>query len=309
VICADSTDNDSFNHHFVGSQDMTKSKNRVRSLVVAACAVLAAAASYADSSKSLDTILENQEESIKARYQYRHPGETLEFFGIKPGMTVVEVLPGGGWYTKLLLPYVGSEGRIIGVNYAGDMWPLFGFFNEEQLESFKTWIPEWVTGVEEARGDGDATASAFEFGSMPESMAGTADAVVMIRATHNLARFEDQGGYLTKALMDVNRILKPGGIVGLVQHEAAEDNSAVVTDGSAGYLQESYVVAQMEKNGFELMGKSHINHNHDDQPGADDMVWRLPPSLATSEEDPELREKYQAIGESNRMTLKFRKVR
>ena len=132
---------------------------------------------------------------------------------------------------------------------------------------------------------------------------------MMIRATHNLARFEDQGGYLTKALMDVNRILKPGGIVGLVQHEAAEDNTAVVTDGSAGYLQESYVVAQMEKNGFELLGKLHINHNHDDQPGEGDIVWRLPPSLATSEEDPELREKYLAIGESNRMTLKFRKVR
>jgi len=90
------------------------------------------------SARPLDTILAAQPDDVKARYQYRHPDQTLTFFGIEPGMTVVEALPGGGWYTKILLPLLGEEGTLIGADYALDMWPKFGFMNDEQLEAKKT---------------------------------------------------------------------------------------------------------------------------------------------------------------------------
>ena len=80
--------------------------------------------------EGLAAVLAEQPDTVKARFEYRHPQQTLEFFGIAPGMTVVEALPGGGWYTKVLLPYVGPKGRLIGVDYAPDMWPLFGFFGD-----------------------------------------------------------------------------------------------------------------------------------------------------------------------------------
>ena len=103
-------------------------------------------------------------------------------------------------------------------------------------------------------------------------------------------------------------MLKPDGLVGVVQHRAAVAGSASGTDGSRGYLVEAEVILMFEEAGFELVATSDINANPLDQPGVDDIVWRLPPSLATSKDDPELREKMQAIGESDRMTLLFRKT-
>ncbi|MEE4330231.1 MAG: hypothetical protein V2J10_05135, partial [Wenzhouxiangella sp.] len=84
----------------------------------------------AEQSDRLGRVLDAQPDDAKARYEHRHPRETLEFFGIEPGMTVVEALPGGGWYTRILLPYLGEEGRLVAANYALDMWPLFPFGNE-----------------------------------------------------------------------------------------------------------------------------------------------------------------------------------
>jgi len=102
-------------------------------------------------------------------------------------------------------------------------------------------------------------------------------------------------------------VLKPGGTMGVVQHHAREDMSDEFADGSHGYLKKSFVIAAAEQAGFEFVAESDINANPNDQPGEEDIVWRLPPSFATSAEDPELKAKLAAVGESNRMTLKFRK--
>ena len=260
-----------------------------------------------EATNELSAILAAQPNAVVARYVYRHPEETLNFFGIKPGMTVVEALPGGGWYSKLLLPHLGAEGQLIGANYPNDMWPLFGFFSEERIAKLATWTTDWPAGAQEWRGENAASVSAFEFGKAPENFNGTADAVLLIRALHNLARFEDQGGFLTTAIADSYNVLKPGGIVGVVQHHAPDSASDEWANGSRGYLKKSFVIAQMQAAGFEFVASSDVNANSKDQPTAEDMVWRLPPSLRGAKEDAELTAKMLAIGESNRMTLKFRK--
>jgi predicted methyltransferase len=258
-------------------------------------------------SERLSLVLAAQPEETQARYPYRHPQETLEFFGIEPGMTVVEALPGGGWYTKILLPYLGNDGQLIGADYAREMYPLFGFFSEEQLKAKDTWIEDFTADAKEWTGDDGARASAFVFGSMPDELKGTADAVLFIRALHNLARFEAEGGHLTAALRNAYDALKPGGIVGVVQHHARDGMSDDWASGRNGYLKRDFLIGRMEEAGFEFVAASDINANESDQPTEEDIVWRLPPSLATSKEDPELKAKMEAVGESNRITLKFRK--
>ena len=255
----------------------------------------------------LAAIMEAQPEDVQARYAYRHPLETLEFFEIAPGSVVVEALPGRGWYTKILAPYLGPEGSLAGADYSQDMYPLFGFFSEEQLKAKETWTTDWVAGTAEWGMEDAAPISAFVFGSMPEEMKGSADTVLFIRALHNLFRFENDGQFLTTALQDAFDVLKPGGTVGIVQHHARQEMPDEWAMGQNGYLKYRFVMDAMKGAGFEFVGAIDANANDLDQPTADDLVWRLPPSLVTSKEDPELREKMKAIGESNRMTLKFRK--
>ena len=257
--------------------------------------------------RALDEALASQQAEVKARFVYRHSKETLEFCGIKPGMTVVEGLPGGGWYTKILLPYLGVDGTLIGADYAEDMYPKFGFFSQEDLDAKKTWVADWTAKANGWRADDDAKVVAFQFGSMPAEMKGTADAVFLVRALHNLARFESDGAYLTTALNEAFEALKPGGVAGVVQHMARDDKSDEWANGSHGYLKQSFVIERMEKAGFVFEESTDINENPADQPGEADIVWRLPPSYATSRENAELKAQMQAIGESNRMTLRFRK--
>ena len=255
----------------------------------------------------LDAVLDAQADETKARYGFRHPRDTLEFFGVAPGTVVVEALPGRGWYTKILAAYVGPEGSVLGVDYAQAMFPLFGFFSEEQLKAKETWAADWVAGTAEWGIENGAPISAFVFGSMPEELKGTADTVLFVRALHNLARFEGDGQYLSAALQNAYDALKPGGVVGVVQHHAREDMPDDWAGGQNGYIKYRFVVDRMIEAGFEFVGAIDINANEADQPTTEDMVWRLPPSLVTSRDDPELREQMLAIGESNRMTLKFRK--
>ncbi len=256
------------------------------------------------SSITLVDLLNAQSDDFKARYPFRNPRQTLEFIGIEPGMTVVEALPGGGWYSKLLLKLLGTQGHLIGVNYATDMWPRFAFVDDKFMATINSWSTDWPEGAQAWRDQNSAPVSAFVYGDMPLDTQGTADAVLLIRALHNLARFED-GNYLTQAIQDSFDILKPGGIVGVVQHQAAETAPDQWADGSSGYLKQSFVVSRMEAAGFQFVGASDINKNPKDQPSTDDIVWRLPPSLSTSKEDPALMAEMLAIGESNRMTLKF----
>lgn len=264
-------------------------------------------ADMSTSSRKLAEILANQPAEVKARYIDRHPQETLEFFGILPGMTVVEALPGGGWYSKILIPYLGPEGELVGADYALDMYDNFDFVTPEFIEDKKTWTTDWPEMAQEWYGEEGASISAFVFGSLPEAMHGTADAVLLIRAMHNLARFDANGGYLGQAIEDCYDVLKPGGIAGVVQHEARENMPDEWAGGQNGYLKRSFIVSQMEAAGFEFVEASDINANERDQPTTEDAVWRLPPSLQTSLNDEALRVEMLAIGESNRMTLKFRK--
>ena len=257
---------------------------------------------------ALDTVLGAQSDKAKARYEARHPRETLEFFGIAPGMKVAEALPGGGWYSKILVPYLGDEGHLVGIDYSLKMWPEFGgFANAEFLEKKKGWAAEWVEGAQAWRNGSEGSIDAFTFGGRDVAMDGKLDAILFIRALHNLSRFEDKGGYLTEALNESHALLKPGGILGVVQHQGPEANDDDWAQGSNGYLKKSLLIAKFEAAGFEFVKDSPINENAKDVPSNEDIVWRLPPSLGTSKDNPELKAQMEAIGESNRMTLLFKK--
>lgn len=277
-------------------------------LSLAACAAFSLFANVAVASPSLDDVIAAQSDDAKARYEYRHPKETLEFFGIEPGMKVGEALPGGGWYSKILLPFLGKDGHLLGIDYNVDMWSHFGgFATPEFIEKRKSWPDTWPAKAQEWSGENGASVAAATFATIADDTAESLDAVLFIRALHNLSRHESKGQYLTDALAEVYTMLKPGGIVGVVQHEAREDRPDEWADGSNGYLKKSAIIAAMQAAGFELAGESDINQNDKDQAAEGDAVWRLPPSLSGAKDDEELKAKMLAIGESNRMTLKFTK--
>ena len=260
----------------------------------------------AGAGERLQAVLAAQPAEVQARYPDRNPAETLAFFGIEPGMTVVELLPGGGWYSRILAGYLGADGTLIGVNYPQDIWPLFGFMDEERIAGMATWAEDWPQQAADWAVEDPARYQAFVLGELPEDLVGTADAVVMIRALHNLARFDAEHGFMQPALADVYAVLKPGGIVGVVQHEARPDMPDEWATGENGYLKRDFVIARFEAAGFERVDESDINANPRDQPTVEDSVWRLPPSLRGAD-DEQNRAARLAIGESNRMTLKFRK--
>lgn len=258
---------------------------------------------------ALATVLGEQADEAKARYSFRNPQETIEFFGIEPGMTVLEGLPGGGWYTKILLPYLGAEGHVIGGSYALEMFQLFPFASEEFMARQQNWQSQFVSDAQDWRGEAGASVEAFFFASMPENYANSVDAAFFPRVLHNPSNFQNQGAddYLVQILGDVYTALKPGGVFGIVQHEARPDMSDEFADGSHGYLKKAWLIEQVEAAGFEFVAESAINSNPRDQPTEEEVVWRLPPSYSGTREDPELKAAVDAIGESNRMTLKFRK--
>ena len=253
----------------------------------------------------LAEILAAQPDEVRARYQHRHPGETLEFFGIEPGMTVVEVLPGGGWYTKILLPHLGANGKVIGADYSVETWAQV-YSSEDFLASRETWVDDWTEDARSWFGEDGAVVDAFVLGSLPESMHGTADAFLFIRAMHNLNYTAADGAHLNAAIKNAWDALKSGGIVGIVQHHARDEMSDAWADGSNGYLKRGYVVGLMGAAGFEFVDETDINANEKDRPTESEHVWRLPPNRAgTEEDDLQGMAALEAIGESNRMTLKF----
>ena len=275
------------------------------------CSLLAGgwaqAADNTDNSAALRQVVAARSDEDKARDSARHPVETLEFFQVTPGMTVAEALPGAGWYTNILANYLGPKGTLYGINYPDSMWPMFDGAKDE-------WVAERIAGtakfpelVKSFTDNGIRTAG-FTFSTVPADVVGTVDRVLLIRALHNINRFESKAGTRSQALAAVRSMLKDDGMVGVVQHRLAVPDQASGTDGSRGYLWEAEVIQAFEEAGFELVATSEINANPADRPGSEDTVWRLPPSLATSKEDAALRAKMQAIGESDRMTLLFRKA-
>lgn len=250
-------------------------------------------------------VIESRSAADRARDNARHPAETLTFFQLQPGMTVAEVLPGGGWYTRILANYLGADATLYGVNYIDRMWPLFTSQTEEWRAARRAATEEFPTLVAGLTDTG-IRAQGFTFNTVPGEAIGAVDRVLMIRALHNLNRFEAAQGTLSQALAAVRGMLKPDGLVGVVQHRLPESAPDAGADGSRGYLKQSTVVAAFQAAGFELLSSSEINANPADQPGAQDTVWRLPPTQRSSGDDPEERAAMAAIGESDRMTLLFR---
>ena len=256
----------------------------------------------------LESVLAAQPEATKARYDARHPGETLAFIGVEPGMTVVEALPGGGWYTRILMPYLGPEGEVIGAIYPDDIWArILPPDMQNDLDAFIARQARWAEGTADWGIEDGAAVSQYKMTSAPDALDGTVDAVLFIRALHNLHRVEEDLGHFSATIAEAHDLLRPGGVVGVVQHRAGEDTPDAWARGDAGYLKQSDVVAAFEAAGFELEASSEINANPADMAGPGDIVWRLPPSLATTEEGTPERAAMEAIGESDRMTLRFRK--
>lgn len=247
-----------------------------------------------------DVLAHPRREDDRARDPYRHPAETLAFFEVEPTHAVVEALPGGGWYGRILAPYVAEAGQYMAINYPMDVYEqLFG--DRLQDETFRARLEGWETSFPDQVTEwGGEAAGAFRFGGVPAEFEGAADRVLYIRALHNLARFDRLDG----AAADAFALLRPGGVVGVVQHRAPADETDARADGSRGYLREADVIAAFEAAGFVLEASSDINANPADPANHEIGVWTLPPTLALGEEN---RDAYIAIGETDRMTLKFRK--
>jgi predicted methyltransferase len=226
-----------------------------------------------------------------ARDRYRHPAETLAFFGVKPSDTVVEIWPGGGWYTEILAHYLASGGgRLILATLDGQLGGV---------AKLKDAHPNVYANLT------TATFPAFD-ASATRVPDGTADVVLTFRNVHNWRmgyRRDDKQDYSAEAFRQIYAMLKPGGILGVVDHRLPE-NASDERELNSGYIKVSTVRRLAEQAGFEFAGSSEVNANPKDSADWPDGVWTLPPSLRLKDKD---REKYLAIGESDRMTLKFRK--
>lgn len=225
------------------------------------------------------------------RDQYRHPAETLEFLGLKPSMTVFEYGPGAGWYTEILAPFLAKRGKLI-VTMSDPEGPIDerATYYAERTQRFLDRSPELYGNVERLIVE-DEPALELE---------GTVDMVLVVRGMHGMVNHEALGAWLA----EFHKALKPGGILAVVQHRA-DPGADPVESAKQGYLPEPWVIEQIEAAGFELASSSEINANEKDTRDYPRGVWTLPPSLALGEEN---RDTYLAIGESDRMTLKFEKV-
>jgi predicted methyltransferase len=229
----------------------------------------------------------------KARDQYRHPRETLEFFGLHANMIVVEISPGAGWYTEVLGPVYAEQGKLVAAIWddsAPDA-PKYFKVNNDLLRGKVAAHPDML---------GKVVLRTFDTKAPSFGPSDTADAVVTFRNVHNWTNDGMAEAYF-KALHDV---LKPGGILGIEEHRANPGTDAA-TSAKNGYVSEEYVIKLATDAGFALAAKSEINANPKDTKDHPEGVWTLPPTLALKEQD---RDKYVAIGESDRMTLKFVKA-
>src|SRR5699024_2437791 len=212
------------------------------------------------------------------------------FFGIEPDMTVVEISPGGGWYTEILGPYLAENGKLIAAHWNMDKDDLPGYY-EPGMAPFRERIA--------AERFGDIEIIAFDPPEMTElGGPGSADMVLTVRNVHSYA---GDGGFRAMAKA-AHEVLKPGGVFGIVEHRLPEDHSGD-THMAGGYVKQSWVVGVVESEGFVLDEASEINANPDDSADHPNDVWTLPPTLNVPEgEDAE---KYRQIGESDRFTLRF----
>jgi predicted methyltransferase len=222
---------------------------------------------------------------------YRHPYETLAFFGIKPNMTVVELAPGGGWYTEILAPYLRNSGKLItgGSDLASP--------NENERKSAERFMAR-LNAKPEAYSK--VAVGVFSPGRKYElAPPNSVDMVVTFRNIHNWIPLGPEK--MKDLFSNLYTVLKPGGVLGVEEHRLPASKKQDDT-ASTGYMHEAYVIKLAESAGFKLAAKSEINANPKDTADHKNGVWALPPTYTNKDED---RAKYQAIGESDRMTLKF----
>nr|WP_316640102.1 methyltransferase [uncultured Roseateles sp.] len=230
-----------------------------------------------------------------ARDGWRHPYETLSFFGLKPEQTVVELVPGGGWYTEILAPYLRDKGRLI---LAADDPQSESAYERRSAERLKLKL-----GAQPMVYDKVQVAVFSPPAKLQYAAPGSADLVLTFRNVHNWAADgEAQTLAVFKSVFDS---LKPGGVFGVVDHRLPAARVQDPKVGS-GYLHEAYVQRLAESAGFKLEGKSEVNANPRDMADHENGVWALPPTYANKDKD---RARYEAIGESDRLTMKFVKPR
>jgi predicted methyltransferase len=242
---------------------------------------------------AIDVVLAGAHRSAgnRARDTYRHPLDTLLFFGIKPEMTVVEVWPGAdGWYTEVLAPLLAERGKL----YAAQVPAAPG--NEFVTASLKAFSDKLA-----ARPDLYAKVEVTTLGPGAEPIAppGSADLIVTFRNLHNWMNL----GYANEAFAAMFKALKPGGILGVVDHRG-DSKKPQDPRAANGYVNEEYAIELIKSAGFELVARSEINANAKDTKDYEQGVWTLPPSYRLGNRE---RAKYEAIGESDRFTLRFRK--
>jgi len=224
----------------------------------------------------------------KARDQYRHPYEALRFFGIRSDMTVVEIYPGAGWYTQILAPYLKDKGKLIVALY------------DRNPETQKEWMKEYNENfTKKFAGNSELYGKLQVVDMAPPDRVdlappGSVDMILDFRNAHN---WIEKGG--DEVAAGWFRALKKGGILGIIEHRMDEDKPS---DTSSGYVHQQRIVDLMVKHGFKLVASSELNSNPKDTKDHPEGVWTLPPSLALGADKSA---KYLAIGESDRMTLKF----
>lgn len=216
-----------------------------------------------------------------ARDQYRHPRETLAFFGVEPGHTVVELWPGGGWYTEILAPYLASGGALHVVPPAGRY--------DERIRTKVASDPVY----------GKVQVATFNAGQPTSIAPGSVDVVLTFRNVHSW--LDGDAPIADQVFAEAFRVLKPGGTLGVVEHRLPEEADDAL-QMSSGYVKVSTVRRLAEKAGFKFAGSSEVNANPNDTKNYAGGVWTLPPTLRLGDQD---RAKYLAIGESDRMTVKF----
>lgn len=246
----------------------------------------------ADATERLESVLAApRRDKDRARDVWRHPAETLAFFQVEPGMTVVDYIPGGGWYTRILAPYLGPKGLYIGLTpdpRAADSDDRSDFYSR-MPGRFRQGVPDWSLA--------GAPVALYGSQEIPAELEGQVDRVLIFREMHNMLRT----GVLYAELTRMRDLLAADGMLGIVQHRAKAEAPGDYTLGDNGYMRESDVIALVEAHGFELVGRSEINANPGDTANHEGGVWQLPPSWSGRKEE------LKAIGESDRMTLLFRK--